>query len=439
MWVYGSGFPKSLSISKAIDQKLGAEREIIGRAKGVGKQNPQWNGTAQGRKENSLKSEYDETIPATESAKLWDGYGTDLKPGYEPIILCKKPNDGTYAENVLKWGAGALNIDGCRIGSDTISTHSRGVNSAWPKRPGEKSAKTDQRLGIDPTVERSGRFPSNLLFSHHPECKVKGVKKVKGSLCNKPSDCKTGTGATGKWGTMQGNRPPRGIGDEDGNETIEDFDCHKDCPVKHLNDQAGIRKSGIMRAGQQRQDSKGKGGYHGGFPDTATENGTYGDSGNCSRFFSCFAQSNFDTFKYCAKASPFERSVGLSGETQKVNDGRQTPIDNPFQRGESERLNIHPTVKPLELVRWLTRLLKTPERGIVLDPFMGSGSTGMAAILEDMDFIGMENVKEYKDIADQRIAFVKCNKALILAEGLKPEIVKKVRKPEVDGLKKVFG
>jgi hypothetical protein len=327
-----------------------------------------------------------------------------------------------------------------------------------------------------------------------------------------------------------------------------------------------------MAAGQQRQASKGKGGYQGDFPDTATAQGTYGDEGNVSRFFKTFHNSLEDIckndyvpivsnplnqtkkvvgfvlglvaieddqegsllknmiqpfmneirkilkencekntkqmlylgekllqelkltstdmlkeshvnvvviqklintmmiiqnllsidgfvesvildtmlknmvlgekvlrFKYCAKPSPFERSIGLIGEGEKVNDGRQTPIDNPFQRGESLRLNSHPTVKSVELMRYLCRLLKTPVRGIVLDPFKGSGSTGMAAILEDMDFIGMENVEEYKNIADQRIEFVRQNKDLILEKGIKPEIIKKVKVKPDDGLKKVFG
>src|SRR5690606_36781505 len=102
MWLYGSGFPKSLDVSKAIDKKLGAEREVVG-------PNPY------------------SSPPATPEAKQWEGWGTALKPAFEPIILARKPlSEATVAENVLKWGTGALNIDGCRIPTnEVIMNHSR--------------------------------------------------------------------------------------------------------------------------------------------------------------------------------------------------------------------------------------------------------------------------------------------------------------------------
>ena len=115
--------------------------------------------------------------------------------------------------------------------------------------------------------------------------------------------------------------------------------------------------------------------------------------GGASRFF------------YTAKASPSERNAGLEDcEGQKVNDGRNTPIDNPFQRGETIRRNTHPTVKPVDLMRYLCKLTKTPTGGVVLDPFMGSGTTGVACVLEHRDFIGIELQAEYAEIARKRIA-----------------------------------
>jgi hypothetical protein len=90
-WSYGSGFPKSLSISKAIDKAAGAEREVVGTAKGMGKQNPEWNGTAQGRAENSFKPEYALTAPTTDAARTWEGWGTALKPSWEPVLVGMKP------------------------------------------------------------------------------------------------------------------------------------------------------------------------------------------------------------------------------------------------------------------------------------------------------------------------------------------------------------
>jgi DNA modification methylase len=118
-WIYGSGFPKSLNISKAIDKAAGAEREVVGVVSGMGKQNPEWNGTSQGRKENSFKPEYEATAPATEAAKQWDGWGTALKPSCEFFTLARKPlSEKTVAANVLKWGTGGINIDACRVGTD---------------------------------------------------------------------------------------------------------------------------------------------------------------------------------------------------------------------------------------------------------------------------------------------------------------------------------
>jgi hypothetical protein len=91
-WVYGSGFPKSLNIGKALDKAAGAEREVVGTVKGMGKQNPEWNGTAQGRAENSFKPEYAATAPATPDAQKWDGWGTALKPAWEPFVVAEKPS-----------------------------------------------------------------------------------------------------------------------------------------------------------------------------------------------------------------------------------------------------------------------------------------------------------------------------------------------------------
>ena len=90
-WAYGSGFPKSLNIGKAIDKQAGAAREVVGIVKGMGKQNPEWNGTAQGRTENSFKPDYALTAPASDLARTWDGWGTALKPSWEPVIVARKP------------------------------------------------------------------------------------------------------------------------------------------------------------------------------------------------------------------------------------------------------------------------------------------------------------------------------------------------------------
>ena len=130
------------------------------------------------------------------------------------------------------------------------------------------------------------------------------------------------------------------------------------------------------------------------------DDNTYGDSGSASRYF------------YCAKASKRDRDEGLDNQEEvKVNDGRQTPIDNPFQRGETPRRTGHPTVKPTNLMKYLVRLV-SPKGATILDPFMGSGSTGKAVMYENKErnvnykFIGIEKEKEYCDIAEARINYV---------------------------------
>jgi site-specific DNA-methyltransferase (adenine-specific) len=173
-WVYGQGFPKSLDVSKAIDKAEGAEREVIGRVAGMGKQNPEWNGTAQGRTENSFKPEYDITAPATDAAKQWHGWGTALKPAMEPITVARKPLIGTVAENVLEYGTGALNIDACRVGVE---------NGA-------------------------GRWPANLIHDGSEEVMTRFPNVESG----KPAGVKAG-GQLNCYGHFAGGIPVTGFGD----------------------------------------------------------------------------------------------------------------------------------------------------------------------------------------------------------------------------------
>lgn len=151
MWVYGSGFPKSLDVSKAIDKAAGIEREILGRAKGAGSKDPDSFG-------NGHNSEYDITAPATNEAKQWSGWGTALKPAHEPICVARKPLSGTVAENVLTHGTGALNIDGCRVPTDETlgrpqALSQNGVMSMGLAANGYNGSSDD----------RGGRWPANFV------------------------------------------------------------------------------------------------------------------------------------------------------------------------------------------------------------------------------------------------------------------------------------
>lgn len=249
----------------------------------------------------------------TTLAQQWEGWGTALKPANEPICVARKPLNGTVVNNVLQYGTGGLNIDACRIGSDILTTHSRGKNEAFPKRPGEKTVKEsgrkiDQRLKLAHS-ERSGRWPSNVIH-------------------------------------------------DGSDEVLEQFD------------KAGIRTSG-SGAIRTKEGTFGSGdSKHGGLGKSGDKQVCYGDTGSVSRFF------------YCAKTSRQDRNEGL--ETTKTSS------------------NHHPTVKPTELMKYLCRLV-TPPNGVVLDPFMGSGSTGKASVQEGFKFIGIEREQDYFAIAKQRI------------------------------------
>jgi len=153
-WLYGSGFPKSLDVSKAIDKQAGAEREVIGR-------NP--NSREQATKENTLyesgtvgKTAFD-TAASTPEAQQWQGWGTALKPAFEPVIVARKPIEGTVANNVLKWGTGGLNIDGSRIGTETISTHNAPKGSFAGGEPDRGSDTSSYK-------EHTGRWPANIIL-----------------------------------------------------------------------------------------------------------------------------------------------------------------------------------------------------------------------------------------------------------------------------------
>lgn len=189
--------------------------------------------------------------------------------------------------------------------------------------------------------------------------------------------------------------------------------CSEDCPIRLMGEQSGETKSGYMKADQQRKASRGKGGYGDGMPDSASRAGTFGDSGSAARFFPNF---DADPFLYCPKASRKDRNAGCEGMEEKAqhryangdgfagrtmnSDGEWVNTDHASRKASA---NHHPCVKPTALCEWLVRL-STPPGGIVLDPFMGSGSIGVGAIREGMGFVGIEREEEYLKIAQARIA-----------------------------------
>ena len=321
MHVFGTGFPKSLAIGKAIDKINGTEK-IIGKGK-AGK-------TALGQSSNWNKTcdphEFNITEPNSPEAKQWDGWGTALKPAEEHWILCRKPiSEKNIALNVLKYGTGGINIDGCRVGTtDDLNGGSYGSTT----RDVDTFLKGKKPAGAGVFVQPKGRFPANVIHD--------GSDEVVGLFPNKKTTWVSPTHANNRNGEFLGK-------------------------LKH--------------PGQQG----------------------FNDSGSAARFF------------YCAKPSKAERNLGLSNvEAKKKDESRKEGNpggDNPRNRGVKKESNNHPTVKSIKLMQYLCRLI-TPTYGRILDPFMGSGSTGCAAIKEGFSFDGIESENEYCNISKHRIQYV---------------------------------
>lgn len=395
-WHYGSGFPKNMDISKKIDQIKGKEGNWIqqdheGR-KGKRKRNNsniQQTNHSTKNNEDGLRHVYE---CESDEGKHWSGWGTALKPATEPILLLRKPiEEKTIAENVLKHGTGAINIDESRIKSEPIPTFNSNETGRFFNR---KDSTKVKRTGETTT---QGRWPANVILTHHPDCEHIGYKKVKGV---KAGTRKAGTelGQNSDWNKHENKDTVRkGIGDKYGNETIENWECVDGCPIKMMDEQSGISKSS-GGSGEKSGGNLGGFGFKGLNKISASNHGGLGDVGGASRFF------------YVAKPSKAEKNKGLENfKTKNVNDGRKTSIDNAYQRGDTQRQNTHPTVKPITLMEYLVKLI-TPKGGICLDPFCGSGSTPIACKKLDYKYVGIDMEQEYLDISKARLKTVKKNK-----------------------------
>jgi DNA modification methylase len=394
-WLYGSGFPKSHNISKAIDKMYGAEREVVGEIKRGDVEKAKLNGSGYlsdpANRNNEKQFGYGVeqiTLSATEQAKQWDGWGSALKPANEPIVLARKPLEKglSIAENVLKWGTGAINIDGCRVkGSEPTSFLDKGRE---PNGNSYQWSKTERKETFYDGSQ--GRFPANLILTHHPECECVGTKKVK-SNGNFPSQQNTSSMMMNSKGKSL--NPENDYSDENGQETIEDWTCHEDCPIKIMDEQSGDRKGW---ASQNHNSFNPYGGNS--FNKSETDrNGFhqgYNDTGGASRFF------------YVAKASKSERNFGLEEfeEKQTIGGGGTYNEEAGAKYGSIKAVakNFHPTVKPVKLMQYLVRLI-TPPNGKVLDPFNGSGTTGIACTLENLEYTGIELDADYCKISEARI------------------------------------
>jgi len=327
-WNYGSGFPKSLNVAKAIDKANGAEPEVVETIP------DRWQGKGDvfNRAGQDNGGTVDVTRPCTDEAKAWEGWGTALKPSWEPIVMARKPIPTTVAHNVQEHGTGALNIDATRIPVDDADREN--VDGREWVSPEDRVAYSGfESDGTRKAIEyhAEGRWPANMALS--PE-------------------------AAAELDAQAGPARSAGFYDKGGGS----FDGP-----------ASIDIDGVTAA-------------------------QYGDSGGPSRFF------------YIAKASKAERNAGLEDFPEVENPSEDYAALKKVHQLKADGApnlvlptkNPHPTVKPIDLMRWLIRMV-TPPGGTVLDPFTGSGTTGCAAVLEGVDFIGVEREAEYVPVARARI------------------------------------
>lgn len=332
IWLYGSGFPKSMNISKGIEAretygKAGTtyKREIEQAGDGVPYSVRQTNNGAMGEIYEATRKTY---APSSELAKRWQGWGTALKPAYEPVILARKPCEGSCIANVIKYGTGGINLDACRVGEGTGELK----EVSYPDIRGDNYNRGEHDRMTLPAEDR-GRHPSNVILTY-------GADDYE-EVCGGMPDTKGGNGMRNDEKTNSNMRVP--------------FADHKS-------------------------------GDH------------YGDEGNASRYF------------YTAKASRRDRDEGLGAAELQAGGTCKFRTDGSLDGKIPTRKNTHPTVKPVDLMQYLVRLV-TPEGGVILDPFNGSGSTGKAVMYENNDrganyqYIGIELTPEYLPIADARIRY----------------------------------
>ena len=309
-WNFGSGFPKSHNIGKSYDKKVGNEREL-GESKGtyISK-----GGQLLG--DNTRTERFE-----SKGTSQWEGWGTALKPAAEYIVMARKPlSEKTIVANVIKWGVGGINIDGCRIKIDGVDDRSAGIRTG---NFGDTEL-TPGGNGTEPYIpNEEGRFPANIIFDETAAAMLDEQSGVSGG---------------------------------------------------------GTKKKSGFRVGGNSENSVGLNG-------TKDAPDNYGDKGGASRFF------------YVPKVSKKERNMGLDGFEDKE---RHMNLSSIVSDSKEPAKNNHPTLKPINLMTYLCRLV-TPPGGIVLDPFMGSGSTGIAACLEGFRFVGMELDEDYFKIAEARI------------------------------------
>ncbi len=435
MWLYGQGFPKSHNIGKAVE-KLNGTAKVKGKKKGAGSTGNTYvsnNTDYVGGDKGVYKKEYDEI----EITNDWEGWGTALKPAYEPIIMVRKPIEKkhTIAKNVLAYGVGGINIDASRIGTSedfsNVKPRKMMANQGSVKTDDHDHTAAESWQQAKDKLQNLGRFPANVLLSHHPDCKQVGEVEDTRSGGERTktifSEKEPVSGGEGTGGTMKATT------------TRKVYECADDCAVKILDEQSGITKgSGKATITQAGLCADGIGKHDGRKTMPKAKEGlmtkrNVGDSGGASRFFKCVddcpvkildEQSGIikgGTWNNTEGARHFNNEGKKTNYTTKKVDKTQGGASRFFycaKVGKKERnagcdptlrRNTHPTVKPIKLMTYLTKLI-TPPNGKVLDPFMGSGSTGMACAMQGFDFVGIDMDPDYVEISKARIEWARTQK-----------------------------
>ena len=348
MWLYGSGFPKSMNIGLAIDKKNGVESKVVGLGKS-GAEETHTNSL------NPVKNPFGGEYEIKEAQNKWNGWGTCLKPSFEPVIVARKPFKGSCVDNVIEYGVGGINIDECRVEGEvrTMPVNAEEIEIKHNGTHMDTLHKNQQHERVETNL---GRFPANTILTYD---------------------------------------------EEDKEEVCDGFPNTKSEGGSKFNKQVDDGSNSLFNLKQTKQDVN----YH--------------DSGSASRYFYCAKASkkdrdegleNFEATTDNAKGNGLDRICEFCGVSQLTPELCHCETKSWITKPKK---NTHPTVKPTDLMQYLVRLV-TPNGGTILDPFSGSGSTGKAVMYENKErnkgykYIGIELTEEYLPIAKARIEYV-CN------------------------------
>lgn len=348
-WHFGEGFPKGQNVGKDIDKRLGKEdeREVIGTRPQNDIRGGNFGTTESTEREEGDTVQYEETAPATDLAAKWEGWRSHLKPATEFVVLARKPlEQDTIVDQVMETGTGALNIDACRIGED--------VDTAQPGGKNNEDIYGEQQEGRVRGSKTGGRYPANLVLDEETSDQLNEYEKSwegieKGGSID--DDNLYGNGRTAGTGPHEEGRYPANLalGEE---------------AADQLDDQSGHSQS-ESRPPREADNSEGQATYSNDRFGSRT-GPEYEDAGGASRFF------------YTSKAKKTERNV----------DGK---IENK-----------HPTCKPVDLMEWLVELV-TAEDQLVLDPFLGSGTTVVACENTHRRCVGVDKQRKWVELSEKRI------------------------------------